>query len=397
MFAKSKNRNEIKMKLFVGIITSFLLINIASVTMTTIETNALEPGSEIKLNTSGKKVLDAPSIVPSSDDTIYAVWSEATTGENSQIVFAKVADSNSTTDIKRKVISTSDQSHAPAISVYGDNIYVTWYSGEEDNTDIFYRKSGDGGNSFGSVVNLSNNPQSTSLNPHIASNGKNVYIVWQDDDAPSNFDIFYKKSSNDGNSFGSVVNLSQDEAGSSNPRVAAEGNNVYVAWDNNTPSKTDISFKKSSNGGNSFEKSKNLSNNKGLSLHPDISVDKTNVIVSWEDNSMGQYDIIAKESNDNGNNFGSEINISKDKQNSFHPSTDIQGNKTNVAWQGVSSGKSNVIIAQSSDNGKSFDQKTEIKDSDKSGNPNIVSTNKSTYIVWRDGTPGEADSKMSKK
>jgi hypothetical protein len=68
--------------------------------------------------------------------------------------------------------------------------YVVWedLSGNED---IFFRASGNEGNSFGSIKNLSNN-EANSFGPQIISSGNNVYVVWYDD-TPGNFDIFFKK------------------------------------------------------------------------------------------------------------------------------------------------------------------------------------------------------------
>lgn len=45
--------------------------------------------------------------------------------------------------------------------------------------------SQDSGATFGSTINLSNNPASLSYNPQIVASGENVYIVWEDDDGES--------------------------------------------------------------------------------------------------------------------------------------------------------------------------------------------------------------------
>jgi hypothetical protein len=45
--------------------------------------------------------------------------------------------------------------------------------------DIFFKKSTDGGATFGDTINISNNA-GLSENPQIASSGNNVYVVWKD-------------------------------------------------------------------------------------------------------------------------------------------------------------------------------------------------------------------------
>ena len=84
----------------------------------------------------------------------------------------------------------------------------------------FSRKSTDNGNSFGSTINLSNNSGS-SFDPHISAVANNVYIVWQDDSLSinntGNQDIFFKKSTDNGYHFGGPINLSNTIGDSISP------------------------------------------------------------------------------------------------------------------------------------------------------------------------------------
>ena len=49
-------------------------------------------------------------------------------------------------------------SDLPAIAASRNNVYVVWDNSQNAGyTDIFYRRSTDGGATFGSTVNLSNN------------------------------------------------------------------------------------------------------------------------------------------------------------------------------------------------------------------------------------------------
>ena len=52
---------------------------------------------------------------------------------------------------------------------------------------------------------------------------------------PGNVDIFFAVSNNNGTSFGTPINMSNNTGGSFNPQIAAIGNNVYVTWGDNTP------------------------------------------------------------------------------------------------------------------------------------------------------------------
>ena len=102
-------------------------------------------------------------------------------------------------------------------------MYVVWRDNTPGNYDILYRRSTDGGASFGRTVNLSNNDGHSDL-PAIAASGSNVYVVWFDN-TPGNFEIFLRKSVNTGDTFGSTVNYSHSTGDSIAPTIAVSPNN----------------------------------------------------------------------------------------------------------------------------------------------------------------------------
>ena len=165
----------------------------------------------------------------------------------------------------------------------GNMVFVIWLQGDEDNTDLFLKISQDGGTTFGDNINLSNNPASLSYNPQIVAIGENLYIVWEDDDGNSgNSDVFFIKSSDGGKSFTTKKNLSNDPSGSGNPQLSVSGNNVYVAWAGTSPDNTDIMVTQSSNSGDSFTTPTNVSNDPEISFNPVFFVNGTHVNVEWK-------------------------------------------------------------------------------------------------------------------
>ena len=122
------------------------------------------------------------------------------------------------------------------------NVYVVWQDNTTGNYDIFFTHSSDNGSSFAPIRNLSNN-NGTSQLPQIAAQGNNVYVVWQDN-TTGNYDIFFKRSLSNGTKF-NERNLSKNNGTSQLPQIAAQGNNVYVVWQDNTPGNYDILFKRS--------------------------------------------------------------------------------------------------------------------------------------------------------
>ena len=85
---------------------------------------------------------------------------------------------------------------------------MVWEDATTGNGDIYFKKSVDNGTSFGNIENLSNNT-SFSDSFHMAISGSNVYVVWTDN-ATGNGDIYFKKSMDNGTSFSNIENLSND-------------------------------------------------------------------------------------------------------------------------------------------------------------------------------------------
>ena len=139
------------------------------------------------------------------------------------------------------------------LSASGNNVYVSWVSNKTGNWDVMFRVSDDNGKSFGDKINLSNTPNSTSLDPHIAAYGDNVYVSWHDNQT-GNWDTYVKTSKDRGQTFGDIIKINgtgtmpqTDKIGvypGLDPledvpleatHVAAFGDNVYVtSWDKKT-------------------------------------------------------------------------------------------------------------------------------------------------------------------
>jgi hypothetical protein len=127
---------------------------------------------------------------------------------------------------------------------------------------------------FDNATNLTNNPNDSVYGQIEASSENNVNIVWQDSvPGPTgrNYDIFFKRSSDAGTSFGKEINLSNNNGFSEHPQLATSGNNVYVVWaDNSFSANREILFARSTDGGSTFGDPKNLSNDKGDSYNQEI-------------------------------------------------------------------------------------------------------------------------------
>jgi hypothetical protein len=148
----------------------------------------------------------------------------------------------------------------------GKDVYVLWQDDltKTGATDIFFRKSNDYGNTFGDSINLSDTPGISRLAQMVALGG-NLYVVWSDTNMTfAQFDIFFTKINDHGNNPGKTINLSNSITNSAPSDIGAVNNTnrIYVAWTEGTGNKTNIFMTRSADDGDTFDKpTKLISNN----------------------------------------------------------------------------------------------------------------------------------------
>ena len=122
------------------------------------------------------------------------------------------------------------------IRAFGNSVYVVWIEKFSGKDEVFFIKSTDGGNSFSVKKSLSLTANNAiSREPRLEIDGNNVYVVWEDSVTPYYHDVFFKRSVDGGNSFGKLINLSNDPSSSTDPTIGSFGNNVYAIWRDWTP------------------------------------------------------------------------------------------------------------------------------------------------------------------
>jgi hypothetical protein len=168
---------------------------------------------------------DAVTDAKISLDSVYTVWEESLGSDSlSQIIFKR----NTISFDPSIIVSHNDPFDAPGVAASGNNVYVVWKGSTQGSRDIWFRRSTDGGASFtgganfSGIVNLRSTATGSVWEPSIAASGNNVYVVWSDLTGVDH--ILYKKSTNGGASFGSAVNLSNTTWASTIPAVAASNN-----------------------------------------------------------------------------------------------------------------------------------------------------------------------------
>jgi len=235
---------------------------------------------------------------------------------------------------------------------------------------------------------LTNNTGSSDL-PHIAADGSNVYVVWDDDTFGGNFDIYLRKSSDNGATWQPATRLSNNVGGSSHPTIAVNGSNVYVVWHDNTTGMCQIYFRKSTDSGATWQTAKRLTNTAGGSYYPTIAVNGSNVYVVWFDCTPGNPEIYLRKSTDSGATWQTAKRLTNNTGNSYRPKIVVRSSNVYVVWDDDTfGGNDDIYLRQSTDSGATWQTATRLtNNTGNSSNPAIAVSGANVYVVWYDCTP----------
>jgi len=331
-----------------------------------------------------------------SGNSVYVVWEGEGSSGSRDIFLARSTDGGNNFESPVNLSNNPGDTENPKIAASGSNVYVVWADESPGNFEVLFKRSTNNGASFGSTKNLSNNPPD-SLSPRVKASGDKVYVLWDDDNDPKGQAIFYKRSTNNGASFGSTKDLSGDTTGGAG-NIAISGKNVYVTW----TSGTDIFFKRSSNEGASFGSTKNLSNNPGKSEVSRIGASGNNVYVIWSDDTgipsgdcgttVNNCDVFFRASNNKGASFGGTKNLSNSPEASYGSNVLSSGKSVYVLWDDATPGNFDIFFRASDNKGASFDDAINVSEnSGDSGPPDMSRKGNSAYVVWEDVTPGNGE------
>lgn len=293
----------------------------------------------------------------------------------------------------RRLSNNAGASLFPDIAVSKNHIYVVWDDDTLGNSEIFYVRSTDGAQTFSAPQNLSNN-SGRSRNPAIAASGSDVYIVW-DDETLGNFEIFYTVSRDGGQTFSKPQNLSQNAGRSVLPDIAVSENNIHIFWQDDMPGNPEIFYTRSTDNGQSFTAPHNLSKNPGRSVSPAAAVEGSNVYVVWDENTPGTREIFYARSSDGGASFSAPQNLSKTPSFSAAPAIAASGDMIYIAWTEEMPGENyEIFYVWSPDGGSSFTLPQNISNSPTySGLSMIASWGDESHLVWIEGILIEKNSK----
>jgi len=282
----------------------------------------------------------------------------------------------------------------------GENLKITVDSGT-DNYYVAFINSGklqflsdtyDEDGLFGGTLVDVNGTNTGVTNLDMIKNGTNVYLAYEVLSGGVK-EIGFARSTNSGTSW-TLHNLSNSTSvESSEPKLSLSGNNVYVTWQENTLSNSEIHFIKFDALNTTFGSNVRLDDSgvTSASLTPQIASSGNNVYVVWSDKidaGSTNQEIVLRKSSDSGGTFASTVSISSSTGESINPKISAQGTNLNVVWQDKTIDGTNgeLWLRSSSDSGATFGGLQIISESPASytlPTPEISSSSAASAVVWK--------------
>ncbi len=366
--------------------------------------------------------------IASKDDKLFTVWDD---GGNVIYRRITIANGKANPDVTVKITNFGSNEGAavsPQIAtdpLGGDNnVYVAWVQTKD--RYVWFRRSTDGGSTFGPAIKL-NNGVATTFAPRIAVAGRFVFVAWgdftdtgfPDDDKPGcpggggvNFDLsecrfsIYVAASEDGGAtFGTPDSVSGRPSANGIPAIAAapftaQAAAAYVTWPGISRQAPwmNIFFASSGDNGATWSYATEcagdpgkLSCTNGFPKHPQVAASANgDVYVAWSERPFngqdGDDDIHIVVGRNRGASFETGFNLSHSPGTSDYPELAISNSGVQVVWHDGSTGVMDVFHSRSINGGKDFSERRSIglAQNGFTYRPRVAASGDNVHVVWSD-------------
>ncbi|MEZ4252397.1 MAG: sialidase family protein [Polyangiales bacterium] len=369
-------------------------------------------GSATLLDSSGGPTF-GPQLAPSGTDEVTAVWADFRGGTNYREIYRNQSTNGGSsftgnTKINAAGETATRDSFGVDLAVSGNNVYVVFEAFETTRRrQVYFARSTDNGATWSTVSQLSPDTATAdyvAATPRIAASGTRVHVVWRDN-RNGGADLYVRTSRNSGSTFGSEIRVDTGDVAGRNasvdPDVAADGDNAYVVWvDNRDAGSLDIWMNRSIDAGVSWAAPTKLDQDAFAhdSIQPRIvALSGGRAVVAWIDYRDGFPDVLASRTANAGMTFSTPTRLDTGTASGTSASLSVSlaasGDLVAAAWSDDRSGFTDVYANFSLDAGATWQPQDYRMDTNTVGStdsqtPSVAVGSGRVHVVWTDHRRG---------
>ena len=175
-----------------------------------------------------------PTLAIGPGDQVHWAWADMSSGDW-DVYYARSGDGGDSFSepVPLATGAPGTQRGHPALAVGSDgSVHVVWESWQDNNWDIYYTRSGDGGATFSQPIRVNDVTELDQLRPALAVDSEGIiHIVWQDSRS-HDWDIFYASSTDGGASFEPSLRINDETIRDQEDPVndTHDQGRIHVAW-----------------------------------------------------------------------------------------------------------------------------------------------------------------------
>jgi len=298
-----------------------------------------------------------PVIAVGTGNDLHIAWTSIISSGSWEIYYKKSTDSGSTWMVSKRLTWSSRSFSGQDITVDAINrVHIVFSDTLIGNSDLFYKRSTDGGATWEPLKRMTWTAGFKQNACVEFDSFNNIYIIWSDS-TPGNSELFLKKSTNGGISWSSPKRLTWTTGYTGqNSFKTSSTNTLHVAYTDDTSGYLDVYYKSSVDGGNIWSSPKRVTWGANEAEATDLAVDSGGHInIVWVDEFVPNTEIFFKKSTNGGTTWLARQRITWNSGSSYGPDIDINSSDAyNLVWYDSSPGRCEIFHKRSTDNGASW-------------------------------------------